>query len=72
MEKTGYREVYEQLQELFPDRATISVNEAAQVLGVSPGTVYSAVRRAKNPLPSKKLGATKVVIPIAALARWMV
>lgn len=71
MEKAGYREAYEQLRELFPDRVTLSVKETASVMGVSPGTVYSAIRRVQNPLPAKKLGGKCVIIPIAALARWM-
>lgn len=71
MEKAGYREAYEHLMTLFPGRATISVKETADIMGVSIGTVYDATRRVKNPLPCKHIGSARIVIPIAALARWM-
>lgn len=70
MEKQDYRINLERLVEMFPDRAAISVKEAATVLNSNINTVYSAIKRRRDPLPSKKL-CGKTVIPIAGFARWM-
>lgn len=70
MEKQGYRENLELLLVLFPSRATITVKEAAEVMNSNVNTVYTAIKRRRDPLPSKKL-CGKTVIPIAGLARWM-
>jgi hypothetical protein len=70
MEKQGYREALAHLLEMFPDRATISVKEAALVLNSNINTVYNAINKKRDPLPSKKL-CGKTVIPITAFARWM-
>ena len=45
MEKKGYTETLEWLQKLYPDRATISVKEAAKAMDASDRTVYDAVER---------------------------
>lgn len=71
MEKAGYREQLELLLKYFPGRAAISTQEAATILGTRPETVYKAMKRVKDPLPSRKV-LGKVVIPITSLARWMV
>ena len=71
MEKAGYREILETINEQFPGRVTIFVREAAAIMGADKDTVYEAINRVKNPLPCKKLSPRKYVIPIAALARWM-
>ena len=70
MEKEGYRDALAFLIERFPDKGFLTVNEAAEFLGAHLTTVYDAIRRKRNPLPSKKL-CGKIVIPIHALARWM-
>ena len=70
MEKEGYRDALAFLIDRFPDKGFLTVNEAADFLGAHLTTVYDAIRRKKNPLPSKKL-CGKIVIPIPALARWM-
>ena len=52
---------------MFPspqDQPTLTVDEAARLLGVAPTTVYEAVKR--NELPSLKVGR-RVLIPTAAL-----
>ena len=71
MEKEGYRENLAFLTELFPGRAVLCVKEAATVLGVSQKTLYEQSRRVCNSFPVKKIGG-KVVVPITALASWMV
>lgn len=70
MEKEGYREALNMIMDMYPGRMALSVKEVAAVTGSNIGTVYEATKRAKKPLPSKKLGG-KIVIPITQLARWM-
>lgn len=70
MEKQGYREALELLVERYPNRATLTVKETAETMGIPLNTVYDSINRVRNPLPSKRLGR-KIVIPIPALARWM-
>ena len=71
MEKLGYRENYERLLNLFPDRASISSSEAASVLGCCSKTVLAAIKRTRNPIPATKVSAKKYIISITDLARWL-
>jgi excisionase family DNA binding protein len=50
------------------DRLTLSVPEAAQLLGVSRMTAYSAVR--EGTIPSLRIGR-RVLVPRAALDRLL-
>lgn len=70
MEKEGYRDALAFLLERYPDKAVLTVQEAADLLGIHLTTAYDALKRKRNPLPSKKI-CGKLVIPIPALARWM-
>lgn len=70
MEKVGYREQLELLTNMFPGKAAITVSETAVILGTRPGTVYQAIRRVKDPLPSRKI-LGKVLVPLTGLARWL-
>ena len=70
MEKKGYRDTLDILCSRFPGKMALSVNEVASVLGASTSTVYDAVKRRYNPLPSKRLSG-KIVVPIPALASWL-
>ena len=70
MEKQGYRETLAFLEERYPGRLTLTVKETADALGANIGTVYDAVKRKRNPLPSQRL-AGKIVIPIPKLASWL-
>ena len=70
MEKQGFRENYEMLCERFPEKITITVQEAARAMDCNINTVYNAIKRRKDPLPAKKL-CGKTVIPIAGFARWL-
>ena len=67
----NFRDNLELLTTLFPGRATISPKEAATAMGADVGTIYDAMRRVHNPLPSVKLSPKKIVIPVAQLASWM-
>lgn len=70
MEKQGYREALERLDQRFPQKVAISVKEAAEALGVSEDIVRENIKKVRNPLPSKRIGG-RVIIPITQLARWM-
>lgn len=71
MEKEGYRATLAMLQDLYPGRTAISVDEAAVAIGADRKTIYAAVKRRFNPIPSQKLTPRRIVIPIPALARWL-
>lgn len=71
MEKKGYTETLAWLEKMYPNRATISVKEAAKAMDASDRTVYDAVKRRYNPLPSQKLTRKKIVIPLPAFAKWL-
>ena len=70
MEKVGYRDTLDMLRAMYPGKAAITIKEAATAMGANVGTVYAAVKRRYNPLPSQKL-SKKIVIPLPALARWL-
>lgn len=71
MEKKDYRANLEMLGTLFPGKATITPKEAAAVMGANVNTVYDAMKKKYYPLPSNRLSAKKIVIPIAGFARWL-
>lgn len=50
------------------DHATITVEEAAGLLGLGRSTAYEAVRRGQ--LPSRRLGR-RLFIPVPALLEWL-
>lgn len=49
-------------------RATITVEEAARVLGISRGSAYEAVRRGQ--LPTIRIGK-RLIVPVASLERML-
>jgi excisionase family DNA binding protein len=49
-------------------QATISVEQAAQVLGLGRTAAYEAARRGE--FPTRKLGR-RVVVPVPALLEWL-
>lgn len=52
----------------FSTHATISVEQAAKVLGVGRTAAYEAARRGE--FPTRKLGR-RVVVPVPALLEWL-
>ena len=70
MEKDGYRENLELLKEMFPGKGALSVKEVAAFLGAGENTVYSAINRRHNPLPSQHLNGKKL-IPMVPFAKWL-
>lgn len=71
MEKQDYRINLEMLMKLFPNRASISTQECAEVLSCSNKTVRSAIRRKNNPLPAVKVTPKMYAIAIPSFARWL-
>ncbi len=49
-------------------RATISVEQAAQVIGLGRTAAYDAARRGE--LPTRRLGR-RLVVPVPALLTWL-
>ena len=50
-------------------RLTVTVDEAATLLGISRNVAYEAVKAGR--LPSVRVGARRLVIPLAALERLL-
>lgn len=50
------------------DRATLTVDEAAELLGISRGTAYASV--ADGTIPAVRFG-TRIVVPTAGLRRLL-
>lgn len=50
------------------ERATISIEEAAPVLGLGRTAAYEAARRGE--FPTRRLGR-RVVVPVPALLEWL-
>jgi excisionase family DNA binding protein len=48
------------------DRATCTVDEAAQLLGISRGTAYEAVRTGEFPCRTLRVGR-RILVPVASL-----
>lgn len=73
-EKQDYRDQLAILTEIFPGRATLTVSEAARVLGVDRRRVKAMIERRTDPLPAQDTSAGGTnkcyIIPIAALARF--
>ena len=47
-----FKEILEHLKQQFDGRLLLSVNEAGQVFGVKPQTIYNRIaKNAKNPFP---------------------
>ncbi len=49
-------------------KATITVEQTAQVLGLGRTTTYDAVRRGE--LPTRRLGR-RLLVPVPALLEWL-
>ena len=49
-------------------RVTLTVNEAARVLGLGRSATYEACRRGE--LPNRRVGR-RILIPVAALIEWL-
>lgn len=70
MEKEGYRETADRLAKKYGKEA-LSVKEAAAELGVSEWTLRQELKKKYgNPIPSRRIGRNRIVIPVAGLARW--
>lgn len=56
-------------QEQEPQRATLTVTQAARVLGISRAAAYEAVKTGR--LPSLRLSERRIVVPRRALERLL-
>lgn len=65
MEKATYRDNLELLTRLYPDKAVLTLNEAAALLGRTPYTVQN-----DGTFPLTKIGG-RYVVSIANFARWL-
>ncbi|CAB0663316.1 hypothetical protein FRC0191_01871 [Corynebacterium diphtheriae] len=48
-------------------KTTLSVPAAAQLLGISEGGAYKAIRAGQFPVPVLKIGRARYVVPVAPL-----
>lgn len=71
-EKEGFRDQLARLDELFPGRETLKIEEAAKMLGLYRGTLLN-----DKTFPARKVGEANkpyggtYIVPKVALARWM-
>ena len=65
MEKATYRDNLEMLNKLYPNKAVITVNEAAEMLGRSRESLQTI-----EDFPLTKLGG-RYYVSVANLARWL-
>ena len=63
MSRNGYRPP-------TPERATYTVDEAAERMGVSSWLAYTSIRRGEFPVPVLTLGR-RVMVPIRPFERWL-
>lgn len=52
----------------LPGRATITVEQAARILGLGRTAAYDAARRGE--LPTRRLGR-RLIVPVPALLEWL-
>jgi len=52
-----------------PDRKTVSVREAAAILGIGVASAYAGVRSGR--IPSLKISERRIVVPMPALERML-
>lgn len=73
-EKEHYREQLELINERYPEKVTLTVAEAADLLGICPRTVKAMIERKSNPLPAQNIGTGKkqkiYIIPKTAIASF--
>lgn len=70
-EKEGFRDQIERLSSIYPDKITLSVVEAAKVLGVDKRTVLLLIQKKKLAAMDVSKGEKnkRYIIPITAIAR---
>ena len=71
-DKQGYREQIERLAEIYPNRITVSLTEAASVLGIDKRTLMCLIEKRKLHAIDVSTGSKNrhYIIPVTALARF--
>jgi excisionase family DNA binding protein len=72
MPKTNYKDQYTAdkfLTSLFGKRATISIEEAAKVLGIGRNLAFEMAKNGR--LPTLLVGLRRRIVPVAALIRLL-
>lgn len=69
-EKEGYRDLLEALNEAYPGKLTLTVKEAANVLGISMYTLYDNLKSPYPDFPSSKVGG-KIMIAKTVIANHL-
>ncbi len=64
-EKEDFRGNLELLTQMFPNRVTLTVNEASAIIDCDRDTLTN-----DTTFPVKKI-KSKLVVPVVALARWL-
>lgn len=69
LEKEGFRDQLERLEKRFPNRETIYINEACEVVGLCRETLlHDKTFPVKRPRGQSR---GRIVIPVVGLARWL-
>ena len=71
-DKQGYREQIERLAEIYPNKITLTINEAATALGVDRRTMTLLIEKKRIPATNVSTGGKNkhYIIPITAIARF--
>lgn len=71
-DKQGYREQIERLAEIYPNKITLNLPEAASALGLDKRTVVALIEKKKLPATDISNGKKNkhYIIPITAIARF--
>lgn len=71
MENLLYRDTLEIIKERYPKNLSFNVEEIADILSVDKKTVYSYLKRSKNPLRKMPTGKRVVRVSLTSLAHFM-
>lgn len=71
-EKQGYRELIERISTIYPDKVSLSVEEAAKVIGVDRRTVTRLIETRRLQATNLSTGTNnKFKIPVTSIAKML-
>ena len=71
-EKQGYRDLIERISSIYPDKASLSVEEAAKVIGVDRRTVSRLIESRRLHAVNLSTGQNnKFKIPVTSIAKML-